>query len=202
MERVSDTEPYEYPTEPHRRRHGPTGYDDYSSYRPWLEDEFLFRCIYCLKRIVWAPTDAWVVDHLIPQKTAPHLVCEYENLVFACDFCNKQKGASLVPDPSVVAYGACLKVNSDGSVTPQNENGRRLLDSLRLNHDRYKEERRKNIQLISALRKSHPLLYERLMGFPENLRDLRKLKCNNRRPKGLEECCFARRSRGELPTTY
>ena len=42
MERITVTvQPYEYPSEPHRRRHGPAGYKDYSQYLPWLKDEFL-----------------------------------------------------------------------------------------------------------------------------------------------------------------
>jgi hypothetical protein len=27
---------FTYPADPHLRRHGPTGYADYESYRPWL----------------------------------------------------------------------------------------------------------------------------------------------------------------------
>ena len=42
--------PFEYPSSPHRRRHGPLGYADYASFRPWLRDEFSFRCVYCLLR--------------------------------------------------------------------------------------------------------------------------------------------------------
>ena len=84
--------PYAYPPAAHQRRHGPAGYTDYHSYRPWLEDEFSFRCIYCLKRVVWAPTDIWTIDHLVSQDDAPHLECDYTNLVFACQFCNSQKG--------------------------------------------------------------------------------------------------------------
>jgi hypothetical protein len=33
---------FTYPAEPHRRRHGPQGYADAASYRPWLRDEFAF----------------------------------------------------------------------------------------------------------------------------------------------------------------
>ena len=44
--------PFDYPA-PHLRRHGPMGYADYASYRPWLRDEFSFRCVYCLLREQW-----------------------------------------------------------------------------------------------------------------------------------------------------
>ena len=44
------TDPFSYPAAVHVRRHGPQGYADYASYRPWLRDEFAFRCVYCLLR--------------------------------------------------------------------------------------------------------------------------------------------------------
>ncbi len=39
------TDPFSYPNRPHVRRHGPRGYANYESYRPWLRDEFSFRCV-------------------------------------------------------------------------------------------------------------------------------------------------------------
>ena len=30
---------------PHVRCHAPKGYQDYRSYKPWLRDEFPFRCV-------------------------------------------------------------------------------------------------------------------------------------------------------------
>src|ERR1039458_1968128 len=72
---VDDTiQPYAYPARPHRRRHGPAGYLTYESHRPWIEDEFHFRCIYCLNRKVWAPTNIWAIDHLVSQDEAPVLM--------------------------------------------------------------------------------------------------------------------------------
>src|SRR5436309_202187 len=41
-------DPFAYPHEAHQRRHGPAGYTNYQSYKPWLRDEFAFRCVYCL----------------------------------------------------------------------------------------------------------------------------------------------------------
>lgn len=68
-------QPYVYPAEPHQRRHGPAGYASYEEYRPWLEDEFCFRCVYCLKRMVWAPTDVWTIDHLVARDEASERPC-------------------------------------------------------------------------------------------------------------------------------
>ena len=38
---------------------------------PGLKDDFSFRCVYCLKRVVWTPTDIWTVDHLLSRHDAP-----------------------------------------------------------------------------------------------------------------------------------
>jgi hypothetical protein len=45
--------PFVYPRAAPLRRHGPAGYAQYERYRPWLRDEFAFRCVYCLKREQW-----------------------------------------------------------------------------------------------------------------------------------------------------
>lgn len=47
-------------------------------------------------------------------------------------------------------------------------------------------------------------LYRELLGFPDDLPDLARLRPpeGNRRPEGIQESCFAQRERGELPSTY
>lgn len=197
-------EPYTYPPRQHRRRHGPAGYSTYESYRPWLEDEFSFRCIYCLNRKVWSPTNIWAIDHLISQDEAPELECEYDNLVFACQFCNQQKLSNRVPDPCRVAYGDCLRVESNGTVTALNRHGRKLVSVIRLNHPRFVAERLKTMKVLKVLAKHAPQLFQQMMGFPEELPDLSTLKPpqGNHRPAGVLESCLAQRPRGELPAFY
>jgi len=197
-------QPYAYPPRPHDRRHGPAGYSAYESYRPWLEDEFYFRCVYCLNRMVWSPTNIWAIDHLVSQEEAPQLECEYDNLVFACQFCNRQKLSNRVPDPCRIAYGDCLRVESNGTVTALNAHGRRLASVIRLNHPRFIEERRKTMKVLRLLAKHAPSEFQRLMGFPTDLPDLSTLKPprGNRRPEGIAESCLARRKRGKLPGVY
>ena len=198
-----DPKPFAYPDQPHQRRHGPAGYTDYRSYRPWLEDEFWFRCVYCLKRKVWAPTDVWSVDHLLPQADAPQRECDYDNLVLACQFCNSQKHGARVPDPCCVAYGRLLTVKEDGSVVAHGRDGRRLVEVLRLNHPRYRQERAKMLGILSVLAQHDRRQFEELMGFPAQLPDLRRKRVpRNRRPAGLEESCVAQRVRGALPRVY
>jgi hypothetical protein len=60
--------PFAYPVTAHERRHSPAGYVDYQNYKPWLRDEFTFRCVYCLERERWYPSGAaaFSVDHVVP----------------------------------------------------------------------------------------------------------------------------------------
>src|SRR5260370_24470025 len=83
----------QYPRLPHKRRHGPGGYRYYQSYKPWLRDEYGFRCVYCLCRERWFPDgdDHFSVDHVDAQSEAPERRTEYDNLVFACCQCNSSK---------------------------------------------------------------------------------------------------------------
>ena len=74
--------PFAYPSEPHTRKHAPAGYKNYPEYRPWLRDEFAFRCVYCLQREMWSRDRhaGFSVDHVVPQREDKTLVCVYDNL--------------------------------------------------------------------------------------------------------------------------
>jgi 5-methylcytosine-specific restriction endonuclease McrA len=68
------------------------GYADYASYRPWLRDEFSFRCVYCLLREQWGRVrGAYDIDHFLPVVNHVGLALDYENLVYACTTCNTAK---------------------------------------------------------------------------------------------------------------
>src|SRR5947209_15212441 len=72
--------PFDYPDVATDRKHGPAGYNDYQAYKPWLRDEFKFRCVYCLVRERWFPSGAasFGVDHFIPKSKASHLRNNYD----------------------------------------------------------------------------------------------------------------------------
>lgn len=193
--------PFRYPPELHVRRHGPAGYRHHREYRPWLEDEFTFRCIYCLKRQKWAPTDIWSVEHLIPQSEAPELECSYDNLVLACQWCNSRKLANRVPDPVAVAYGKCLQVDkTSAKVKPLNKDGEILERVLKLNHPNVVAMRRERIRTLEVMARCSPEDWKRLMGFPDELPNLRNLEPpdGNSRPQGIEGSWRERTRRPEV----
>lgn len=202
MERVTV---FDYPTTAHVRRHGPFGYQDYASYRDWLRDEFSFRCVYCLKRELWGEQRAtFHLDHFVPQAHDATKTLDYDNLVYVCASCNALKADLLVPDPCRIAYGHCIRVNDDGTIDALNEEGERLVDKLRLDSpDRTRFRRQILDTLRSFVRNDERALFASWTRYPEDLPDLRrKHEPGNSRPEGREQCCFARRERGELPDAY
>src|SRR5271167_4677172 len=107
---------FDYPAARLVRIHGPLGYTGYGSYRAWLRDEFVFRCVYCLSREQWGRvTGEYDLDHFVPQKTDPARKAEYDNLGYACRRCNLTKLGESVPDPTGMT-AQDLRMQPDGSL--------------------------------------------------------------------------------------
>jgi hypothetical protein len=196
---------FDYPDGPHIRRHGPLEYASYESYRPWLRDEFTFCCVYCRARERWASRPGnFVIDHVNPQSQYPERATDYQNLVYACDTCNAYKSDSVVADPCKVSYTECVRIERDGTIEAVNDDGRRLIAVLRLDNDMNTRYRRLWLDIIEEAERRNRDLYLRLMGYPDDLPDLSRLRPpgGNEQPKGIQQSYFAKRERGELPVTY
>ena len=203
--RLNPLNPFAYPDQPHRRRHGPRGYRDYREYRPWLRDEFCFRCAYCLKREVWGPTfGGYHADHFLPKAHHPALALSYDNLIYACAHCNLAKSTQLIPGPCAVGYGKCLAVQPNGELAARDESGRRMIGALDLNSPDFVRWRLLILEIADAARQ-RPKLYLLAFGFPDDLEDLEALReppDGNNRPGGILRSYFEIRRRGSLPETY
>lgn len=204
---LSGNYPFVYPTQPHERKHGPMGYPKHGLYRNWLRDEFIFTCVYCLRRETWATLKHdWETDHFIPTSIHPEGALDYDNLVCSCSTCNRSKAAHLAPDPCKVAYGSCVEVDHNGEihVIGSDLDGIALIETLGLDAEDYNELRRLVFELRDALPVgSKP--YCRWFGFPKNLPDLSKELIpprGNKRPKGVLYSCYEKAKRGELPKYY
>lgn len=126
----------------------------------------------------------------------------YENLLYVCRRCNLIKSRSLVYDPCKIAFGRCLAVQNDGTIKALNEHGEMLIEILRLDREELTRFRQLFIDIVRlALRDRNT--YIRLMGYPQNLPDLSKLKPpSNAKLEGVNDSFHGRRLRGELPETY
>ncbi len=199
--------PFSYHRVPHARRHGPQGYIDYTSYKIWLRDEFIFKCVYCLNRETWYPDlSTFGVDHLLSRSSRPDLECDYDNLVYACNECNRFKSNSDgAPDPGNHGYALLLRINRDGTIEGLSSEGTKLISILRLDRPKLIEWRQQLIKLYGELmRRPNSLqksdLLRNYFGFPNDLPDLRTLRPpSNTRPSGLTSCHYVLRSKGDLP---
>jgi hypothetical protein len=202
---------FQYPQQPHTRRHGPRGYHNYQSYKPWLRDELDFRCVYCLWRERWYAVGeaAFGVEHLWSQAVAPQLVCDYDNLVYACCRCNSIKtDAAAVLDPCRDAFGNHLEVFADGRIHGLTPEGRELIRTCRLDELLLTQSRRRLQELLQALHDSkNPkalALRQHYLTIPDNLPMLGKCRppSGNTRPAGIGESYYERSRQGRLPSSY
>ncbi len=196
--------PFAYPTKPHCRRHGPQCYPSHRHYRNWLRDEFSFRCIYCLRREEWLTLSAdFEIDHFLPKSGHPDAEKDYDNLVYACNRCNRTKAAKYLPDPQSVAYGLSLAVDANGEIRALNQEGENLIDALGLDDADYTLMRRRILETLSEAQTGGKTL-RWLLGYPDSLPDLSiepKPK-SNQRPRGVSDSHFERRERRLLPDYY
>lgn len=199
------TFPFTSPESRHVRRHGPQGYADSASCRPWLRDEFTFRCVYCLLREQWGRLrGTFALEHFLPVAHHPDQSTAYDNLLYSCATCNTAKGARNVPDPCRVLLHSVVQVKEDGTITASTAGARRLIRLLGLDEPESTEFRLMWIDIIALAARYAPALHEKLMGFPDDLPDLGRLRPpgGNTRPEGLETAYSWQRERGILPASY
>jgi hypothetical protein len=202
---------FRYPDVSQSRRHGPRGYLDYQSYKPWLRDEFLFRCVYCLCRERWFPDgeDSFSIDHLSPESVSPELRTDYDNLVYACCSCNSSRQDHEIGlKPPEEPFGRHLEVNADGTIRGLTPQGRELIQVCRLDRPRLTEFRRRLLELLRMpTRRNGPQatpLLQYYLSFPFSLPRLVGLRPpgGNTRPEGIAESWYERQRQGKLPDMY
>jgi hypothetical protein len=197
--------PFTYPAEPHTRRHGPQGYADYTSFRPWLRDEFCFRCVYCLARERWVRGEGMFhLDHFLPVAHHPERILTYENLLYACATCNAAKSDHPIPDPCRFLLSGDVTIREDGVMEARTRDARRIVRVLGLDDEKTTEFRMLWIGIVALAKEHNAPLHRWLMGFPDDLPDLNGLMPpgGNTQPEGVERSYYARRQCGNLAETY
>ena len=79
-----------------------------------------------------------------------------------------------------------------------------MVQRLVLNRPSYCRFRRLWIGVVRMAQDDDPELLKEILGFPDDLPDLSKLRPpgGNAKPDGIEQSYFRLRERGELPDTY
>jgi hypothetical protein len=196
------TSPFDYPTAPMVRRHEPRGYANAASFRPWLRDDFSFRCVFCGIRETWQPTHL-DVEHFEPVARVPARVLDYRNLLYACRTCNAKKGDRTVPDPTAELLGGVVTMDDTGLLAATTPAARELILVLALNTRRQRAFRRMLAEVVRMAAVHSPAVFHQLMGYPDDLPNLSRLRPpgGNGKPEGIADSHHARRGRGELPET-
>lgn len=196
-----------------QRRHGPFGYEDYRSFKPWLRDEHDYRCVYCLCREQWNLTSAvgqsgFGADHIESQFNSPEGARRYENLCYCCNDCNSRKGKRSLPRVlAESSIGDHISVNTDGTLTVRTPEGEWLRDALFLDMPERGEQRRLILALCAeanaALSAGRTTTIARLFEYPSDVEDLSALRPEgNSRPEGIKESAYSRRGTGTLSRFY
>lgn len=190
---------FDYPHPRIERRHGPAGYVSHESYRPWLRDEFDFRCIYCLNREKWGQvTGEFEIDHFEPQAVSPLRRLDYFNLVYACRRCNLIKLDQAIADPFVLLNSTNVVTLPDGALHARNVDAQRLIRQLDLNSPRLQAWRVMWLRIVALANERDHDLHAQLVGLPEDLPNLAQLRPpENSRQAGIQESWFAKRARGQ-----
>lgn len=199
-----------YPMTPHQRKHGPSGYNDYESYRDWLRDEFSYRCVFSLVREQWITRSGnFDIDHLQPRAERPDLTTEYDNLLYLSHQVNLIRNKRSLLDPCTIALGECLRVFPNGSRMGEIEaldvNGERIIQALRLDSEDATGFRRRILALLHSYAIHDEAAFREWVGFPRALPDLRPPKRRNpgnTRSEGLLDSALAVFERGELSEWY
>ena len=204
-----DYSPYEYPEKPYSRRHGPSGYSLYQSFKPWLRDEFSFRCVFCLVRETWSPSgDQHLgVEHFRPKSIHPEQRLKYDNLLYCCNACNSNLGTRVALNPCSQSLADHLRIGQSGEIEALIETGERLLEELRPNARVRVEYRKKLLHLAKRLADlpdaDQREIVPEWFGYPTDPPDLSSLRPpENSRPGGIRSSFFERSEAGELPPYY
>ncbi len=194
---------FDYPAPREHRRHEPRGYLNYGSYRPWLRDEFIFRCVYCLKREQWGTaTGEFDIDHFQPQVLAQERAVDYFNLLYACRRCNEVKSDQAVDDPFDVLTNRSIRITITGAVESIDQHSHRLI--LQLDSPRLMEWRLLWMRIVALASDKDRELLRQLVGYPKDLPDLRPLRPpgGNGLSAGLAESSLVLREQGLLSDSY
>lgn len=175
-------------TAPIGRRHTPRPSRRYQKYRPCLRWEFGFTCAFCqLHESDIAPLGAeglgvTTAEHFVPVSEDPSRAREYENLLYACRWCNRSRSNSGIEAaagrllaPTEVAWADHFRWDADEIEAISGVDGERTCRVYDLN-DRRKVRARSHRRRVVSDR------VDLLRGGPDRIRRLVDLASRQRNP--------------------
>jgi uncharacterized protein (TIGR02646 family) len=134
--------PFKYPARVHLRTQKPPQYTNYRDYKPYLQNEFGGRCVYCRKFDLDQDSSAFHVEHYRPKarELFPQFETVYANLFYSCAACNRWKKSYWHEDSKKRILNPCDYVMSQHmqfiqeKVDHHTDQGELNIDFLRLNN--------------------------------------------------------------------
>lgn len=176
---AGDRHPFAYPSGAHHRRNQPPQYGSYPRYKPWLRDEFVFTCVYCLSRETWnRNTSFFGVEHFRAKSLHKRGIVDYPNLLYACNECNRIKGAQVLPEtlhPELAGWSDDLAIHDDGSIRHLTKRGKAIISWFQLDSPELTRWRRMHFDAFrEATKRAHKSSQARqrlkdLFGFPTDM---------------------------------
>jgi len=128
-----------------RRAQAPYVKGGYRSFRPYVREDFLRECAFCLfSELLSGGEEGFELDHFRPRHLFPELLNDFYNLYYSCHPCNHIKRDSW-PPPALEEQGICFvdlckedfrshfSVEVDGRLHALTNPGEYTIDKLNLN---------------------------------------------------------------------
>lgn len=120
-------------------------YANYTSFKPYIRDDFNKRCGYCDDLDLFhGGVRGYQIDHFKPHsiKRFKKLKQEYSNLVYSCPFCNRAKSNKWIDtngfiDPCKDEYDKHICRNEKGQIIYKTTQGKYIYSNLNLNLKRH-----------------------------------------------------------------
>jgi len=128
-----------------RRVPAPDVKGGYRSFRPFVREDFLRQCAFCLfSELLVGGEEGFELDHFRPRHLFPELLNDFYNLYYSCHPCNHIKRDSWPPsileeqgirfvDLCKEDFGAHFSVEADGKLDALTNSGNYTIDKLNLN---------------------------------------------------------------------
>lgn len=123
----------------------------YQGYKPYLRQDFHYRCAYCsVHENEWGGPRHFHVEHFKPKSRSQfrRLMLYYGNLLYACDVCNTFKGDDWPGylDPCKVDYTLHFQVDpKTWEIMGQSRSAKYMVERLHLNRRHLKQLRQQRV---------------------------------------------------------
>ena len=145
-----------------QRRSNPPSYASYRAYKPLLREDFKYMCAYCLlhegQEQLGGGFQYFQIDHFRPVKLFPALINVYDNLYYACHWCNRAKSETWPSEQQQVdqyrfvdpcaedLYKEHVRLIPDtGKLEPKSRAGDYTIREIQLNRKIFQHLRRKRV---------------------------------------------------------